>query len=68
MRALRASPHALLRNEWAPPFACLSPPLSGQPLNRGACYSRQISRSTPCVDGVPPDPAPLPVPCAMVTP
>ena len=52
--AARASPHALLRNEWAPPFACLSPPLSGQPLNRGACSSRQISRSTPCVDGTPP--------------
>ncbi len=26
----RTSHHALLRNEWAPPFACLSPPLSGQ--------------------------------------
>ena len=48
--AARASPHALLRNEWAPPFACLSPPLSGQPLNRGACSPRQIRRSTPCVE------------------
>ena len=35
-----ASPHALLCNAWAPPFAGLSPPLSGQPLNRGACSSR----------------------------
>ena len=38
--ALCASPHTLLRNLWAPPFAGLSPPLSGQPLNRGACCSR----------------------------
>ncbi|CAH0063207.1 protein of unknown function [Stenotrophomonas maltophilia] len=37
-----ASPHALLCNAWAPPFAGLSPPLSGQPLNRGACSSRWI--------------------------
>ncbi len=28
----------------------------------------KFSRSTPCVDGVPPDPAPQPAPCAMVTP
>ncbi len=50
-RALRASPHTLLCNAWAPPFAGLSPPLSGQPLNRGACFSRCIRRSTLCVDG-----------------
>ncbi len=42
-RALRASPHTLLRNAWAPPFAGLSPPLSGQPLNRGAWSSRWIT-------------------------
>ncbi len=48
--AARASPQTLLRNVRAPPFAGLSPPLSGQPLNRGACSSRYGSRSTPCVD------------------
>ena len=31
-------------------LAGLSPPLSGQPLNRGACSPRYDSRSTPCVD------------------
>ena len=40
-RRCAPSPQALLCSVWARPFACLSPPLSGQPLNRGACCSRK---------------------------
>ncbi|MET4599269.1 hypothetical protein ABIA73_003002 [Stenotrophomonas sp. 2694] len=49
-RVPHASPQTLLRNVRPPPFAGLSPPLSGQPLNRRACSPRYGSRSTPCVD------------------
>ncbi len=48
--AARASPQTLLRNVRAPPLAGLSPPLSGQPLNRGACCSRSINGFPPCGD------------------
>ena len=48
--AARASPQTLLRNVRAPPLAGLSPPLSGQPLNRGACCSRAINGFPPCGD------------------
>ncbi len=48
--AARASPQTLLRNVRAPPLAGLSPPLSGQPLNRGACCSRSINGFPSCGD------------------